>query len=69
VDPGTVLSSLSIGLVLLVPAVLGKFVGVSLPALLTVSRLDAVRLGVSMVPRAEIALSSFTRVNRSLRTW
>jgi Kef-type K+ transport system membrane component KefB len=56
VDPGTVLSSLGIGLVLLVPAVLGKFVGVFLPALLTMNRLDAVRLGVSMVPRAEIAL-------------
>jgi Kef-type K+ transport system membrane component KefB len=56
VDPGAVLSSLSTGIVLLVPAVLGKFLGVFLPALRTVNRMDAVRLGISMVPRAEIAL-------------
>jgi Kef-type K+ transport system membrane component KefB len=56
VDPSEVLSSLSIGMVLLVPAVFGKFFGVFLPALRTVNRMDAMRLGVSMVPRAEIAL-------------
>jgi len=43
-------------LVLLVAAVFGKFLGAALPAYFTFGAVDAVCLGVSMIPRAEIAL-------------
>ena len=56
VDPGAVLSSIGLGAALLIPAVLGKFVGVAIPALAAVKPKDAVLLGISMIPRAEIAL-------------
>ena len=43
-------------LVLLVAAILGKFIGAALPAYFTFGAMGAVCLGVSMIPRAEIAL-------------
>jgi len=43
-------------LVLLIIAVLGKVIGTALPALLTTSFAGAAAIGVSMVPRAEIAM-------------
>jgi Kef-type K+ transport system membrane component KefB len=42
--------------ILFVPAVLGKVVGVAVPALRIVDKRDAIMLGISMVPRAEIAM-------------
>lgn len=56
VDPAHLSGGAGIGLVLLVAAVLGKFVGAGLPALLTTGAAGATLLGVSMIPRAEIAL-------------
>lgn len=50
------ISSFDTGLVLLVAAALAKFISTAAPALLSMSRNDALALGVSMMPRAEIAL-------------
>ncbi len=43
-------------LVLLVAAIFGKFIGAALPAYFTFGAMGAVCIGVSMIPRAEIAL-------------
>jgi Kef-type K+ transport system membrane component KefB len=43
-------------LVLLLAAIFGKFIGAALPAYFTFGAMGAVCLGVSMIPRAEIAL-------------
>jgi Kef-type K+ transport system membrane component KefB len=56
IDPSTLTTALGLGVPLLVVAVLGKIVGTSAPAWPTVGGPNAVLLGVSMVPRAEIAL-------------
>lgn len=48
--------SLDLGLVLLVAGAFAKVFGVALPALRSMQMRDAVTLGVSMMPRAEIAL-------------
>lgn len=56
VHPGAVVGSLGLGAVLFVFAVLGKFVGVAGTAWLSMRGRDAAVLGVSMIPRAEIAL-------------
>jgi len=56
VNPGSIDPSLGLAAILLVPAVLGKFIGVTAPALRIVKRPDAVLLGISMIPRAEIAM-------------
>lgn len=50
------LTSLEVGCVLFITAFLSKLVFTALPALLSMSRADALRLGLSMTPRAEIAL-------------
>lgn len=56
VDPGFIATSLGQATILLVPAILGKLIGVSVPALRFVAKRDAVLLGLSMIPRAEIAM-------------
>jgi Kef-type K+ transport system membrane component KefB len=56
VDPGAIVPSLGLAGILFVPAALGKFLGVAAPALRIVKRPDAVLLGLSMMPRAEIAM-------------
>jgi len=56
VDPGTLVSSIGLATILFVPAALGKFLGVSTPARLLMQKRDAALLGLSMVPRAEIAM-------------
>ena len=56
IDPGTVMPSLGIAVILLIPAMLGKFVGVAAPALRIMKKYDATLLGISMIPRAEIAM-------------
>jgi len=56
VDPVHLADGVGIGLVLLVAAVAGKFLGAGVPALLTTGVAGAALLGVSMIPRAEIAL-------------
>ena len=56
VDPGSIVSSVGIAAVLFIPAVLGKLLGVALPAMRIVGKRDALLLGASMIPRAEIAM-------------
>ncbi len=55
-NPEALLLGLELGAVLLAAAVLGKLVGTILPALAITEWTGAVLLGVSMVPRAEIAM-------------
>lgn len=55
-DPSIVIPALGLGGVLLVAAVIGKLVGAGLPALLQSGRRGGALMGVSMIPRAEIAL-------------
>ena len=55
-DLATLGDAVTIGLVLFVVAALAKLISTSLPALISMNRHDAVMLGVSMIPRAEIAL-------------
>ncbi len=56
IEPQTLDSAMKIGGALLIVAVLGKVIGAGLPALLTTSGAGALAIGVSMVPRAEIAM-------------
>lgn len=56
IDPGALTDSISIGIVLLIAAVVGKLAGTYLPALMAVDRGAALLLAVSMIPRAEIAM-------------
>jgi len=56
VDPAIVSKSLGLGILFLVVAFMGKIIGVAGPAFKLLSKADAVFLGISMVPRAEIAL-------------
>lgn len=61
-------SSALLGTLLFVPAVLGKVLGTGLPALHSTGRRGALILGVSMVPRAEIALV-IARTGNRLGQW
>lgn len=56
VDPDVIFTSLDTGLILALAAASAKFVGVAGPALLALGKHPALLLGVSMIPRAEIAL-------------
>ena len=56
IDPGAIAPSLGLAGILFIPAAMGKFLGVAAPALRIVRRPDAVLLGLSMIPRAEIAM-------------
>ena len=54
--PLSLFAALGAGVVLLVVAVMGKLIGTGLPALAVTSAHAAAVLGISMVPRAEIAM-------------
>ena len=56
IDPGAIAPSIGLACILFIPAALGKFLGVAAPALRIVKKADAVLLGLSMIPRAEIAM-------------
>jgi Kef-type K+ transport system membrane component KefB len=56
VVPTAFVDAAGIGLLLFAVAAVAKLAGVGIPALLTQSRGDALALGLSMIPRAEIAL-------------
>jgi Kef-type K+ transport system membrane component KefB len=56
VDPGALGGALGPAVILLVAAILGKILGVLLPALPILPTGSALLLGVSMIPRAEIAM-------------
>ena len=55
-DPTAVTGSFGIGISLFVVAVVGKVIGVAVPALRSLTKADALLLGISMIPRAEISL-------------
>lgn len=55
-DPEVIIPSLGLATILLLPAILGKFIGVAAPALRTLKKPDAIILRHSMIPRAEIAM-------------
>lgn len=55
-DPATAMTGLVIGVPLLLAAILGKVLGTVIPALQVTSLIGGLALGISMVPRAEIAL-------------
>jgi len=56
VDPDALLAASWAGVLLLAVAVLGKVIGAGLPALLSTGPAGAAAIGLSMVPRAEIAM-------------
>lgn len=67
-DPNLLIPSLGPGSLLLAAALLGKIVGVAGPALLTCGPSSALLLGVSMSPRAEIAVIIMQRATE-LGSW
>jgi len=56
VDPNAIFQSLDLAILITLIAVIGKVAGVGLPALIHSNRQNALLLGISMVPRAEIAM-------------
>lgn len=56
VSPDSIVESLGLAIPLIFVAIAGKMIGVGLPVLIRSNRKDALLLGVSMIPRAEIAM-------------
>ncbi len=56
IDPHSLTAAGGIGLLLLAAAIVGKVAGVAAPCLLSTGGAGAVVLGISMIPRAEIAM-------------
>ena len=56
IDPTTISKSFSLATALILVAITGKIMGITLPALLKLPKRKALLLGISMVPRAEIAM-------------
>jgi Kef-type K+ transport system membrane component KefB len=56
IDPGVVTESLWLAAPLLLAAIAGKLIGVGLPILFRSGYRDALLLGFSMIPRAEITM-------------
>ncbi|NET34481.1 MAG: cation:proton antiporter [Cyanothece sp. SIO1E1] len=67
-EPQALTSSFGLGITLLIVAILGKIIGTSGPALVTVGWSSAVLLGLSMIPRAEIAMVIMQR-GQQLGDW
>jgi Kef-type K+ transport system membrane component KefB len=55
-DLAVLINAIDVGLVLFIAAALSKLVFTAVPAMLSMGGRDALNLGVSMIPRAEIAL-------------
>lgn len=68
IDPNTLTSALGLGSVLLIVAILGKLIGTWLPAVPAVGWRGALLVGISMIPRAEIAMVIIRR-GRLLGEW
>lgn len=56
IDTTAISQSIGLAVILVLIAIIGKIVGVGLPALRHLPRRSALLLGISMVPRAEIAM-------------
>jgi Kef-type K+ transport system membrane component KefB len=67
-DPRSLISATALGAALLVVAILGKVMGAGGPAVFTAGWSGAVLIGISMVPRAEIALV-IAREGQGLGDW
>jgi Kef-type K+ transport system membrane component KefB len=68
IDPNSLASALGLGPVLLIVAILGKLIGSWLPAIPAVGWRSALLVGISMIPRAEIAMV-IIRKGRMLGEW
>ncbi|NQU70044.1 MAG: cation:proton antiporter [Rhodospirillales bacterium] len=68
IDPNSLQSALSLGGALLIVAILGKVIGAGGPALMFSGWAGAALIGVSMVPRAEIAMV-IVQQGRELGDW
>ena len=68
IDPNSLGSAMGIGGALFVVAVLGKIIGAGGPALMTTGLAGATLIGISMVPRAEIAMV-IAQQGRDLGDW
>ena len=68
VDVSVLPAAISVGAILLAVAVIGKFAGTAIPVLLTSTGASGLLIGVSMVPRAEIAMIVIER-GRALGDW
>lgn len=68
VDPMSLTSATLLGGILLIVAVLGKIIGAGVPAYFAAGWSGAVLIGISMVPRAEIALV-VARQGKELGEW
>ncbi len=64
IDPAALPAGAAVGGVLLLAAIPGKVLGAGLPALLSTGGAGAAILGVSMVPRAEIAMVVMSEARR-----
>lgn len=67
-DTRLITESLLLGLVLFVPAIVGKLFGVGLPVTHKLGARAGVLLGISMIPRAEISLL-VARIGNRLGSW
>jgi len=63
-EPGAFPGAVGMGLALALAAALAKFIGVGTPALFKMPGRDSVTLGISMIPRAEIALVVLSQSHR-----
>jgi Kef-type K+ transport system membrane component KefB len=68
IDLSTLTSALGLGAVLLIVAIMGKLIGTCLPAVPAVGWTNALLIGISMIPRAEIAMVIIRR-GRMLGEW
>ena len=55
-NPSAIFGAIDMGILFFLVAALGKFIGVAGVAIMLMKKSDAMLLGVSMIPRAEIAL-------------
>ncbi len=60
--PAAIVDSVAVAPPLILAAIAGKMIGVGLPVMLQSGRENAVLLGVSMIPRAEISMLIFIQV-------
>ncbi|HKJ46882.1 MAG TPA: cation:proton antiporter [Balneolales bacterium] len=68
VEHAALMASIVPFIILLTAAVIGKFIGAGVPAAALIGKSSAVLLGISMIPRAEIALIILQR-GYDLGTW
>ena len=63
IDPGALAPSIGLTIPLILIGVAGKLIGVGLPIWIRSGPKDALLLGISMIPRAEIAMLIFIQAS------